>query len=72
VLGGAAVRFDWITTPTTKKSGPVTRMEAYGSTRPSVWSQYVVYIPSIITAPCAKLMMRRTPKMSVSPLATSP
>src|SRR5215475_12980607 len=35
-------------------------------------SQYEAYIASIITAPCAKLMMRSTPKIRVSPLATSP
>src|SRR6185503_16592998 len=29
-------------------------------------------MPSIITAPCAKLMMRSTPKMSDRPHATSP
>src|SRR5690242_4977550 len=29
-------------------------------------------MPIIITAPCAKLMMRSTPKIRLSPLATSP
>jgi len=61
-----------MTMPSTKKAGPVTRIERYGSTFSSVKSQYVVYMASIITAPWAKLMMRSTPKMSDSPEATSP
>src|SRR5882762_3449834 len=40
--------------------------------RNSVKSQYVAYMASIITAPCAKLMMRSTPKISDRPKATSP
>ena len=62
----------WMTTPRAKKSGAVRNTERYGSTPARAKSQYVVYMASIITAPWAKLMMRSTPKIRLSPLATSP
>src|SRR6266508_496250 len=62
----------WMITPRAKKSGAVSTTERYGSTPANTKSQYVAYMASIITAPWAKLMMRSTPKIRLSPQATSP
>src|SRR5215470_1512234 len=60
------------TMPRRKNSGAVTAIDRYGSMPPSAKSQYEEYIASIIIAPWAKLTMRSTPKIRVSPLATRP
>lgn|SRR5690606_2951411 len=43
--------------------------DKYGSMPANVNAQYVTYMPSIMRAPWAKLMIPITPKMSVSPMA---
>ena len=42
-----------------------------GSSRSSAYPQKLAYIPSIRNSPWAKLTMSITPKMRVSPTATS-
>jgi len=45
--------------------------DTYGSSPQSFQSQNVTYMPSITNSPWAKFTMRTTPKISVSPVATS-
>ena len=75
-LDSGACRFGAMTTrsirsPTRKNAGPTMKTETYGSTPPRLQRKNVAYMPSIISVPWAKLMMRSTPNTSVSPSATS-
>ena len=46
-------------------------IETNGSMPNQVNTIQVAYIPSMSSSPCAKLMMRMTPKMIVSPIPMS-
>ena len=45
--------------------------ETNGSTPASLKRKKVTYMPTITRSPCAKLMTRMTPKMSVRPMPMS-
>ena len=60
-----------MTMPARKNAGPTITTDTYGSTPARLQRKNVAYMPSIISVPCAKLMMRSTPKTRVSPSATS-
>ena len=49
-------------------SGAQTRSDTNGSSFQSVWLQKAPNIPSITISPWARLMIRITPKTTVSPM----
>ena len=59
-MTGAMSHF-WSIAPRTKRTGMTMRSETYGSIFPSVNAQNVTYIPTIISSPCARLMIFMTP-----------
>ena len=57
--------------PSRNSAGMVNTTERNGSIPSSTKSQNVQYIPTITSSPCAKLITRMTPKISVSPMPVS-
>ena len=56
--------------PKPKSTSITTGTPRKGSSPSSLKRKYVTYIPTMSRSPCAKLMTRITPKMSVSPMPT--
>ena len=53
--------------PPTNMSGTQIAMDTNGSSFHSACAQNAPYMPSMTRSPCARLMMRMTPKTTVSP-----